>query len=384
MRRKTTPNIGLALAVVAAILAGGLVTASPATAAPPTLPNPNSHGITLQSWEQVTPSEPDTVPRLIDATMTTASIFEARGTPSIDPVTIPFNVRIYVPANYDATRAQPYPALYLLHGGAGTFSDWSDTSMGDLKSTLAGVFGSTGFDGIVVMPEGGRAGWYTDWYGATDGDFAPLWESFHVDQLVPWIDDNFNTSGDRSGRTIAGLSMGGLGTLMYGARHTDVFSAIGSFSGVTDLTVQHVQDAVNNSMWAFGATVGDTGFLDGNYRVAGSTADRMEAVFGVPTNGDWPARSPLQLASTYNAFDTKLGLYSGQNSSIFENEREFGLMADAFHAELNAEGVDHRYCTGTGTHSWSFWRNDLADFLQYIYGTTPSQCTTNPGWTEQT
>lgn len=53
------------------------------------------------------------------------------------------------------------------------------------------------------------------------------------------------------------------------------------------------------------------------------------------------------------------------------------------HQALNAAGVEHRYCTGSGDHSWTYWLPDLRDFLATTYGSTPSTCTTNPGWTLQ-
>jgi S-formylglutathione hydrolase FrmB len=81
-----------------------------------------------------------------------------------------------------------------------------------------------------------QAGWYSDWKGETDGHFAPQWETYHITQLVPFIDANFNTIKNRSGRAIAGASMGGFGALKYAGRFPGVFSAVGSFSGGTDLS----------------------------------------------------------------------------------------------------------------------------------------------------
>ncbi|HKT02975.1 MAG TPA: hypothetical protein VJT31_25885, partial [Rugosimonospora sp.] len=47
-----------------------------------------------------------------------------------------------------------------------------------------------------------------------------------------------------------------------------------------------------------------------------------------------------------------------------------------FDKALTTSGVVHRFCTGTGTHSWPFWQTDMVDFLRYAYGTGPdtSQC----------
>ena len=372
MRQRTAvPWRGRVALVAGLVGAVTMVAASsvPAGAAPPTLPAPSSNGITLVSWSQVTGSEGSGVPRLIDATMTTGAIYRNDSHPQI-------KVRILLPANYQTNPATPYPVLYLLHGGAGGFADWSDSGSGNIKNIVAG----SPFRGIVVMPEGGRAGWYSNWRGATDGGFSPQWEDFHIRQLVPWIDANFNVIHDRSGRAIAGLSMGGLGSLEYAGRFTGTFSKVGAFSAGTDLTETGAQQIVADSMWQVGASIGWTGFFDGNYRVTGSTQLRMETVFGpAGANGRWDTQNPYQMAANYNAYDTRFGLYSGQNISSTEGERQIGQWNTRFHTQLNAASVAHRFCTGTGTHSWGYWRADLADFLQYAYGTTPGTCPNNWG-----
>lgn len=374
------------LAVSAATVTGVVAPVTVADAAPPPLPAPNSHGITLDSWAQVTASEGTNVPRYIDATVRTAAIFApgpSGQAPSINPLDKQINVRILVPANYDANRVTPYPVLYLLHGGGADFEQWSKGDQGRIKELVAG----SAFNGIVVMPEGGKSGWYTNWFGETDGHFSPQWETFHIGQLVPWVDDNFNTSGTRSGRAIAGVSMGGLGALAYGARFTSTFSAVGSFSGGTDLGDSAAKDIVNNSMWFYGATAWWNGNFDGNYRVnpwaTGSSLDqrsyRMQTVFGPSSVVDGvvthPTHSPVEMAANYNAYDGKLAMYSGQ-----PGEPDNSRWNDKLHQRLTNAGVIHRYCRGQGTHDWEFWVPEMRDFLAYVYGTTPSTCTTNPGW----
>jgi len=370
LRRALVAIVAVSAAATAAVLAP----APPAGAAPPPLPAPNSHGITLQSWAQVNGSEPASVARLVDATVTTAKIFRPGVNPSINPTSVPIKVRILLPAGYDPNRAQGYPVLFLLHGGAGGYADWSGSN-GQVKDIVA----ASPFRGIVVMPEGGRAGWYSNWRGETDGRFAPQWEDFHVRQLVPWIDGNFNTIGDRSGRGIAGVSMGGLGTLMYAGRFTDVFSRVGVFSAGTDLTDPGAQQIVADSMWQAGAAIGWTGLLDGKYRVTDTTQGRLETVFGpAGANGQWDGQNPVRMVGSYNAYDTRFGLYTGTGTGPTDGETGIGQWNDRLHAQLNAAGVEHRYCRGTGSHSWGYWRADLADFLAHAYGTTPATCPN--GW----
>ena len=60
------------------------------------------------------------------------------------------------------------------------------------------------------------------------------WETFHLTKLVPWIDRRYRTEGRRAGRAVAGLSMGGFGSMSYAARQPDSFAAAASFSGAVD------------------------------------------------------------------------------------------------------------------------------------------------------
>src|SRR5438105_6574707 len=121
-------------------------------------------------------------------------------------------VDVLTPLGYDASGAMRYPVLYLLHGHGGSYDDW--VAKGDVMSTVTST--------IVVMPDGGYDGWYSDWYGTDlDGHTRnppAAWETFHIGELVPWVDATYPTIADRSGRAIAGLSMGGFGAMRHAAR----------------------------------------------------------------------------------------------------------------------------------------------------------------------
>ena len=349
--------------------------------------NQDSNGIHLVSWSEADPDgagpEPAN-PRLLDAVVTSDAIF-ANGD------AIPITVRILLPRDYRSNPTRRYPVLYLLHGGAGTFEDWSKDDGGQVQDIVDNAPGSP-FDVIVVMPEGGRAGWYADWHGATDGGFTPLWETFHVARLVPWIDANFRTLGNREGRAIAGLSMGGLGALKYAGHNPSVFSAAGSFSGAVNLLYEPAQDTISNSMWFYGATVVDTGVADTGYRVTFPGNDpeaeetlRLVNLFGEMVDGDWPEANPMAMVDTYRDYAIKLGLYAGRKVHWWDvlGEQDIADMNDPFHDRLKAHQVEHRYCSGYGEHKFQYWREDLRDFLNYIYAATPADCTHNADWALQ-
>ncbi|MEV0237935.1 alpha/beta hydrolase-fold protein [Nonomuraea sp. NPDC050786] len=411
------------LAAVLLLLAAALV--APATAAyaetcSATLPHPDGHGITCLRVDRHPQGDGS---ELRDVAMTSTAIFQAAGgTPAIDPLAQELTVRVYLPPGYDPARSTRYRSLYLVNGGGDNYDEW--TTKADLVSLIRTTPGHP-YDGIVVMPTGGMAGWYSDWAGRTDGYFAPKWETYHIAQLIPWVDANFNTIANRSGRGLAGVSMGGFGTLKYAAAHPDVFSVIGAFSPGIDLRAKPAQRTVSDSMWQAGAAI--TLWDLGSYRVnkyanglpvpdqQEQLVYRLDTLFGphtVSSSGvyDWPSADPAVLVTQgkYAPFSGKLGLYAGGCKTLPRdpsgayvlgdgddpapaecgysttspentqangvNEAILGSYASVFDQTLTGLGVRHRYCYGTGGHDWNSWPAVLVDFLQYAYGTAPARC----------
>jgi S-formylglutathione hydrolase FrmB len=145
-------------------------------------------------------------------------------------------IRILVPTDYTTSGAsRRYPVLYLLHGAFGGDADW--TGGGAAQSTTSNA------PLISVMPNGDPFGFYTNW--VIPQDVAPQnWRTYHMEQLVPWIDLNLRTVAKKGGRAIAGLSMGGFGAIHYAERYSDNFVYGASFSGAVDLLDTTVQNII--------------------------------------------------------------------------------------------------------------------------------------------
>jgi S-formylglutathione hydrolase FrmB len=137
----------------------------------------------------------------------------------------PTKVRVLLPSGYDPSGRTRYPMMLLLHGANESYTAW--TTAGHAEQITAG------YPLIVVMPDGGVDGGYQDWYNGGAGG-PPAWETYHIGQLLPWIDGHFPTVGTRAGRAVAGVSMGGGGSMHYAAAHPDLFAAAASFSGAVD------------------------------------------------------------------------------------------------------------------------------------------------------
>ena len=256
------------------------------------------------------------------------------------------HVDVLLPAGYDPTRR--YPVLFLLHGAFGTYHDWVDNGVeaiiGDLRV-------------IVVMPDDGADGSYSDWYGtvAGTGDRAPAWETYHVGELVPFIDAAFPTTGTRY---IAGLSSGGGGAMKYAAEHAGMFAAAGGFSGAVDTDWwRPVYPTISEALWL--STLYPPFGPDGH------------CTWGDPYTQEVVWRDN---EATYKAEDlrgTALFLASGDgndpNGGYDPTEGAVYAMNQDLVAQLDDYGIPHTdHFYGAGTHTWPYWKRDLGWFVDWL------------------
>lgn len=251
-------------------------------------------------------------------------------------------VWITLPASYFTKPSKRYPVLYLLHGAGNCWSGFWYTVSGKVESYTADL------DLIIVMPEGGHVGMYTDWVNQWAG--AQKWETFHIKSLIPWIDSNLRTNPGKKGRAIAGFSMGGFGALHYGFRHPDMFSFVGSMSGNAD--IQHPLAELTKN---------------------------MSILYGFPPNGafgpdigkNWTAHNPVKNAAKFRG--VTLALYAGSGVSDLDIlERTLSQATGKMHKALNANGIPNTLwmygrpggSTGCdGGHNMGCWNMALKDML---------------------
>jgi S-formylglutathione hydrolase FrmB len=268
--------------------------------------------------------------RLFDVTVTTAAL------------SAPTSVRVLLPVGYDAAPTKRYPVLYLLHGRGGTQLDW--TLAGDATAITAP------YQVITVMPSGGRGGFYANWLNFGKGG-PPKWETYHIDQLIPFIDANLRTIPKRQGRAIAGLSMGGFGAMSYAARHPDLFVSASSFSGALDVSHPAAQVVVDVSTAEDGGVQG---------QAFGIFADDP-----IPWYGHDPLKLAENLRSLRVASYVNQGALGGDLGNIIEYWAHENWVA--FNARLTQLGIPKVAVDyGPGTHAWPNWQRALRDEMPQI------------------
>ena len=242
--------------------------------------------------------------------------------------------RVLLPAGYDAGASRRYPVLMLLHGCCDDYRSWTDKGNAEALTAPYPV--------IVVMPDGGSFGWYSDWFNSGAGG-PPKYETYHLGELLPWMDATFRTVPARSGRAVAGLSMGGFGALSYAARHPDTFVAAASYSGVLDAIAMSTAGIVPPSFFP-------------------------SAVWGplATDRARWEAHNPLQIAANLRSLSwLELRTGNGQQGPLDPQPRvdaietEVGKENQAMHAKLESLGIPHVWDYGPGTHSWGYWARGL-------------------------
>lgn len=132
-------------------------------------------------------------------------------------------VNVLLPDDYH-TSGHTYPVLYMLHGGNDDFRQFDFMGIRDWTA---------GKPIIVVMPDGGHAGWYSNPVSSFVG--PRNWETFHIAQLLPWIEANFRAYAEYDGRAVGGFSMGGFGALKYAAKYYGHFASVSAHSGPASL-----------------------------------------------------------------------------------------------------------------------------------------------------
>jgi enterochelin esterase-like enzyme len=131
------------------------------------------------------------------------------------------------PPGYEQERRQRYPVLYLQHGWGEDETAWSN--QGHANLIMDNLLAAGEIEPFLIVMTYGMTN--NVQIGGLAGFDVSAFETVLVDELVPYIDDNFRTLSDQPNRAMAGLSMGAMETRMITLNHIDTFSHIGLFSG---------------------------------------------------------------------------------------------------------------------------------------------------------
>ena len=202
---------------------------------------------------------------------------------------------VWLPREYDENKT--YPFLYLLHGieyGDQDYLHRSWVSKGNAAIIADEYQQAGGVSMVIIMPDG-----YNLFYV---GDY----ESFLEEELMPRVEADYRGNGKRA---VAGLSMGGFGTLYHALKYPKRFTYAYAMSPVTEI-------------------VGD---------------ELMKYVSDQPDKSVFP---PFTIEV-------------GTQDAVLDNED-----ARELYKMLNENGLRCEWVERSGGHTWEFWKGCLPNALK--------------------
>jgi S-formylglutathione hydrolase FrmB len=246
------------------------------------------------------------------------------------------NYSVYLPADYDISE-RTYPVVYLLHGYTDDHTGW--VQFGEVnrladKAIAEGVIPPM----IIIMPNGDSS-FYINSYDGKEN-----YEDFFVKEFMPAVEKAYRIKADKRYHGIAGLSMGGYGTLIYLLKYPQLFAAGGALSAavLTDSDISTMKEDAYQRTFAqlFGAN------LNGNNRLTSA----------------WYKNSILKLVETKSTEDLKqvrFWIDCGDKDHLSKGNC-------LLHNALMEKNVPHEFRVREGAHNWDYWRTGIVDALAFI------------------
>lgn len=208
-------------------------------------------------------------------------------------------ISVYLPSDWQ-TSGKKYPVLYLLHGM------WDNNNAWINKASMHRIVNNSVQNGecselIVVMPN------CSDDFYVNGYSQGVNYDSYFHEDLIPFVEATYPCRTDRSSRAIAGLSMGGYGTVYHAFSYPEKFCVAYSMSGAVE-------------------------------GMGNATTPSLRQIFERKgyTEADFPSLPELTLEC---GTEDQLCYSAGVNT----------------HAYLETIGFPHTYITRKGVHDWVFW-----------------------------
>ncbi|UWX54531.1 alpha/beta hydrolase-fold protein [Maribacter litopenaei] len=230
---------------------------------------------------------------------------------------------VYTPPGYYESN-EDYPVLYLLHGGGGDEEAWP--TLGVAPTIMDNLINSGKAKPMIVVmtngnPSQAAAQTITPKLPNVDvsgrGMASMLFEKSLVNDVIPYIEANFQVKANKENRALTGLSMGGLQTMNTSFAHPDLFNYIGVMSmGFADLSR-----------------------------------------FGIEVNHSKRAE---QIVALKDANPKLYWIACGKDDFLYES-------VVTMREELDKHDFVYTYRESTGGHTWTNWRIYLSEFAPMLF-----------------
>jgi len=243
------------------------------------------------------------------------------------------SMQVYLPANYN--NLDKLPVLFFLHGRNGDENILFEAGLNTIADKLLEQREINPM--IIVCPriehsKGINSSELPQIVPNSYKPYRPIYlgryEDYFINEVIPLVNQTYNTMEDKKGRFIGGASAGGFAALHYAFRHPELFSKVGGHMPAIELELQ----------------------------------EDDKPFYSNPEN--WNKYDPLYLAkNTEISPDLMVYLDAGEN-----DEGNFFEGCSILYGLLKEKGIDVQNHVFPGNHSVEYIKGNMEKYLRFYVG----------------
>ena len=242
-------------------------------------------------------------------------------------------ITVYLPKEFKQNPERHFPVLYLLHGLTDNERAWMDKGQMDRVADELMASGEAA-PMVIVMPCAGGADIRNVWNGYFNME-GWNYEDYFFKELLPSVEQKYRAGGKREQRAVAGLSMGGGGSVNYAMRRPDMFCACYAMSAWLES---------NNFLRASDKRATD------KFSLLVEAVDKLAAVKLL----DAMSKEDLNTLRTVAWF-----IDCGDDDFLLEQ-------SENLHMKLRHLRIPAQFRVRNGDHNWEYWHNALRFCLPFV------------------
>lgn len=229
---------------------------------------------------------------------------------------------VYTPAAYENNQLT-YPVLYLMHGAGGDENAWME--LGRAAQIMDNLIAQGKAKPMIVVMTNGNADQTATPGESSEGFVKPIFMRPDIfsgkteaafGDIIQFVESNYRVKKEKAYRAIAGLSMGGMHSLVISANYPNTFDYVGVFSSAML-----------------------------------QPKDSQATVYSDFTN---------KLKAQKNNGFKLYWIGIGNKDFLFERSNEYRKLLDGLEFK-------YQYHETKGGHTWSNWRDYLSEFVPLLF-----------------
>jgi enterochelin esterase family protein len=253
---------------------------------------------------------------------------------------------VFFPPSYDDLKAgQALPVVYFLHGMWNDHTSWVVQRYGSVPQRLERLMMADRIPETLVVSPDGENSFYTDFLDGSEN-----FERLVYEDLLSIVESRYRVRPERSSRGIAGVSMGGYGSLKIAMKFPELFASVVAISPIV-FTGEDPSAPIMNS----------------SSRGARYFQSALKPVYGMPFEPDhWRENSLEVLASTADVKDLRI-YFSYGTADRYDRSFPMRRGVETLSRVLRKRSIPHQFdLIQNGPHGWDLVQGQLEEIFAFV------------------